>query len=868
MAIGYTIGFAKMKRSFVLRRGKRSSRWLALSFLLPVLAGVVALVIFMARIDGLIERQRVAISGNLTWEVAELEVDVLNFSNAIMKARLMFPRPDAASLSEVRRTYDILYSRVTMLSANSYADSILRGDVFMPELNIASADILSSSKVIDGSDDELTAALSELSDAVDRSRASMRLAIVKTLQSLVAEAEAKRLSIVFFLQVFTVITIVLVLFLFFAAIALLHSIQTAQRRARESERMTEELRSTVEASLDAVIRVDIDGRIQQYNSAAEVIFGVARSEVLGKRLLDLELIEGLDRVCQSWRRGEITDSSFILRREVLTGRRRGMPITLEVTVAIVEDRGGEQVFVCFMHDISSQREAEEDLKRARDEALASEKAKSRFLAVMSHEMRTPLTGMIAALDMAKETLPPLEAGREDFLRIARRCAFTALEQVNELLELTRLNHPGLVDEAHSFDLISMIDEVVDQYQSLAIERGVLLVIDVHEVTARHIVASRRLVSRILMNLLSNAIKFTHKGRIDVIASIAADSSGWVLSLSVRDTGIGIPHELHDRIFENFETGDASYTRRTEGTGLGLGIVRLAAQRLGGSISLESLPGVGSTFHVRIPVELDLSQGHDVQENDQVQPVGFSSQPKNRIINVLLAEDNEISRILLRKMIIHLGHRVWEAQNGAEAVSLANERNFDLILMDVSMPVMDGLEATRRIRTHQGLRPRIVGLTAHAMPEQHADCLAAQMDSVELKPITLDRLREKLDEVAAEDSDSMPGQFVDNQIFGEAQELMGSERFRHVVLMVLMEGRELLNNLSRGWTTIPRDDLVRRIHRLAGSFGMVGATALSAKLVEVEQTLIRGSELEIAREFVLLDGIWHESSTELMRRAAD
>lgn len=846
----------------------RKMRALAFAMLVASLVGIVGLILFMSRISDLIERQRIAISGNLTWEIAELEVDLDNFSNSVLRAQLAETEQKPDALNEVRQSFDILYSRVTMLANPDRQLGGLPEGGFMPGLREVNARLVELAPIIDEPDDGLDRALPQLSAVVEGEHPDVRNAILKTFQGLVFEAEQKRLAIVRLLTEYNLLALLLIVILFLAIYALQSLMRAAQSRARESERISRQLRSTIEASLDAVIHVGKEGQVLQYNNAAKDIFGIERAHVIGRRLSQIGLIDELAAICERWRAGRMGDQAFVLRREVLTGRRAGAAVPLEATIAVIDDVEGGQNFVCFLHDISGRLEAEENLRQARDAALASEQAKSRFLAVVSHEMRTPLTGMIAALDMAAETAPPVAPGGADFLRMARRSAMTALEQVNDLLELTRLNQADLIEEVRCFDLVSLLNEIAEQYFPLAIENGTRIQIRAVGFDFLEIRTSRRLISRILANLLSNATKFTRLGQIDLTAGIDRAGGQPVLTLSVRDTGIGIAPELQERIFENFETGDTSYTRSHEGTGLGLGIVRLAVERLGGTVVLASRPGEGSTFTIRVPVEVEPAAVGRTFADATVPGAGPGPVAPPRMLEVLLAEDNEVNRLLLGHMVVHLGHRVRVAQNGAEAVSMTGEYRFDVVLMDVSMPVMDGLEATRRIRARQHHQPHIVGLTAHVMPQVVVECRSAGMDGVEIKPVTLARLREILTALVAKAGDTPGPAAVDEQVFGEALHLMGVERFREVVRMVQEESRALLDGLEQSWRDFAQPDLVRRLHRLAGSTGMIGASRLASALSETEQALILRTEQDIAAQVSKLETVWRETVACLDQRLSE
>ncbi|MDE3123752.1 MAG: response regulator [Paracoccaceae bacterium] len=835
----------------------KTGRLVPFIILVPAAIGILTLVTFMARINAQIELQRTAISGNLTWEVSQLEVDLLNFQNAVNQAREDGMTIPHDALQRVRRYYDILYSRVAMLKARQYRELLMPGDPYLGGISKDTTYILSLGNMMDGSDAALSASLDAIDARLSEVHAHIRDSVVATLQSLIHAAEDKRLAIQNLLGTFTLITALLILTLVTAAVALIMLTRTARRRALESERISAHLRMTIEASPDAVIVADEGGHVLEFNSAAEAIFGHLRTDALTARVIDLGIARELGDICHRTR-SEPAQNGFVVKGAVMTGLRRdGSAFPLETTIAAEHDLNGEKLYICFMRDISPQVEAERGLRDARDAALKSEQAKSRFLGVMSHEMRTPLTGVIAALEMLRDAC--VQPAHEDFLRIARSCARTALEQVEDLLEITRLDQPTLRETATSFDLVGQIHEIVDQYRPLAEQRGNTLTCDVSGLGDGRFVSFRRSIGRVVMNLLSNATKFTRDGSIRLVATFTPDAAqGGALTISVTDTGIGIPAEMQDRIFENFETGDASYTRPNTGTGLGLGIVRLAVEKMGGTIALDSTPGKGSRFEICIPV----SRATPEQAMPTVRPASTAveHQPAGtgQRQTVLLVEDNGINRTMIRRMIERAGHAVTEAGNGAEAVAAAAGQAFDVIFMDVSMPVMDGLQATREIRAAGG-RQRIIGLTAHVLPQQRSECLEAGMDEVEAKPITLARIDALLGGAPAPVAAS---ELLDPTVLSEAREMLGPEMMDKTLRLVFDETQAVLSALDAHKGEAP-EDLARAVHRLAGSVGMVGATAAARALSEVEGALLaREGAQPVGPSVARLKDVWQRTHDAL------
>ncbi|MBI1218192.1 MAG: response regulator [Rhodobacteraceae bacterium] len=844
-------------------------RWAAVLIVGPALLGICVLVSFLATINGQIEQQRAAISGNLTWEVAQLEVDVLNFRVKVDQALLSGDPPAAATLRDLRTSYDVLYSRLVLLAARDYGAILASGDSYLGGIDRERLYLLGLSPTFDGPDDKLAAALPGLDHALAGVHEAIRASVVRTLESLVAAAEIRRVAMQNLLIEFTLAAGMMIIFLMGTAAAFLALMRTAARRARQSERVSSQLTSTIEASIDAVVLVGDTGRILEINSAAETTFGRTSDQMVGAMIDGLVLGPELDDLRAAMARSTPLAAGFLARRRILTGiRGDSSTFPLETTIALEHDIDGNTLYICFLRDISNDLAAADDLRRARDAALRSEEAKSRFLAVVSHEMRTPLTGVIAALEMLDASTNRQAAETEDFIRIARSSARTALEQVDDLLEFARLNQPTLQEVAAPYDIVGQIHEIAEQFQALAWEGRNRLSVDVSGIRAERIVSFRRRIGRILANLLSNATKFTRGGDIQVTAELSAEDGGAVLTLVVEDAGIGIAPEVQGRIFDSFETGDASYSRPRTGTGLGLSIVRLALEKMEGSVTLESSPGAGSKFTVRIPVEIAASAPAALSPHSGAAGEVPDSVTAERPLEILLAEDSDINRTIIRQMILHLGHRVTETCNGEEAMIAAAERQFDLILMDVSMPVMDGLEATREIRATGIGQPLVVGLTAHVLPQHREECLAAGMDAVETKPITLARLSFVLSRAAGVHDEPGPEPaLLDTQVLSEAREVLGEQRFRDAVLRVHRESALLLDDLPARLASYDATDLRHQVHRMAGSLGMIGAKAVVTALSEVEHALeLSCPEDLIASRVDRVAQLWRLTSVLLLQIA--
>ncbi|WP_159715621.1 GAF domain-containing hybrid sensor histidine kinase/response regulator, partial [Geminicoccus flavidas] len=365
-------------------------------------------------------------------------------------------------------------------------------------------------------------------------------------------------------------------------------------------------------------------------------------------------------------------------------------------------------------------------EEARREAEAAASSRSMFLATMSHEIRTPLTGVLGMVDLlAEEALTDRQA---HYLRSIRTSGRHLLSVVNEILDYSRIEADGLVLEEVDFTL----EELVEQLRSIlgpqAADRGLRLDFDLPDGPLPVLRGDPTRLRQVLVNLIGNGLKFTSEGGVRLGVRLGpADEAGWRVTFMVADTGIGIPKERQADLFKPFSQAELSTSRHYGGTGLGLAICGRLIAAMRGQITLDSVPDKGSTFHVYVPLGAGAMRPAASAAREAV--------PGGRALDVLVAEDVAVNRDLLQTVLARHGHRVEFAENGAEAVGKLKERAFDVVLMDVQMPVMDGIEATRRIRASQAPASRvpILGLTANVMAEERQHCLAAGMDQVLSKP---------------------------------------------------------------------------------------------------------------------------------------
>jgi signal transduction histidine kinase/CheY-like chemotaxis protein len=404
----------------------------------------------------------------------------------------------------------------------------------------------------------------------------------------------------------------------------------------------------------------------------------------------------------------------------------------------------------FIYGLALERSrSENELVAAKDAAERANRAKSQFLASMSHEIRTPLNAVIGFANLVlDEITDPVH--REHLTQVSKSASHL-LNLINDILDLSKIESGAIELENEPFSPHLVIQEVLNGFALEARGKGLELLADLDEDVPEWLRGDAGRIRQILLNLVGNAVKFTRAGHIRITAKPGQNRDRRrELILRVADTGIGIPPAKRDMIFNTFTQADSSHTREYGGTGLGLSIAKRLIERMGGDISVDSDPGLGSTFTFNLWLD-QYRPPAGTGESAGVKPPDSRTRPAAASLNVLVAEDNPVNQRLASALLTKKGHRVRVADNGGQAVALFREGDFDVILMDVEMPIMDGLTASRRIREMES-RSRsqpipILAMTAHAMKGDRERCLEAGMNDFIAKPVNAAELFDALDTIA-------------------------------------------------------------------------------------------------------------------------
>lgn len=699
-----------------------ASQWFRWAVLTLVSISLGTLMIMAQQVSRELQILREEPNDNIQWNLTQIEVDLLQFETEVRLAGV----DPAADLAQVRLRYDLFFSRARIATGSRYFRDAAPGSGASELVAILRDFLDRTTPLIDADDDRLRPHLAGIADDARAHRQTLRRTITRLIQDHAAATVASRESLTLLMQKLGWTTAFVLLSLITLLYATLILRQQSEASQKENERLTSRLQATVGTALDAVIVATRDGRILDFNPAAERIFGHSRAEALGRPLEDLILpartVGEYRRIKQRIAEGVADGSRF-----TLTARRKsGEEFPAELSIAWDVSADGT-IFISYLRDVSDQVAAEQGLRQARDDALAAEQAKTNFIAVVSHEMRTPLNGLLATLDFASEEAA--SPSQKRFLDLARASADQLLRHVNDVLEISKAETGHLAIVQETFDLRDLLDGVVEPAKARADRMATSLTLEAPD---RHpaLVGDPFRIGQILNNLVTNALKFAPGGAVAVAARLDPVRRGQVrLVIDVTDTGIGISPEDQARIFDPFVMLDASYGRSAGGTGLGLAISRGLAERMGGSLAVESTPGTGSRFSL----SLQLATGRRAEDGSA--KAASAAPVAGRKLDVLIVEDNPTNRIVLEEMVTRLGHDVAVAENGLIGVRMAAARRFDVILMDVSMPEMDGPTATGEIRRDGASREsRVIAVTAHSMPEEIERFRKAGMLDILTKPI--------------------------------------------------------------------------------------------------------------------------------------
>lgn len=595
--------------------------------------------------------------------------------------------------------------------------------------------------------------------------------------------------------------------------------------------------SVVEDGSDIIFIVDYTGDILYHNNSVKGTLGYRASGLVGKNFFDYLHPDTVSSLKATF--AKIIKKRFTEAIEFQFKRKDGTYKYLEFNAINLKQQEKIEGLILDCRDITQR-------KLDADELLRAQKTKEQFLANISHEIRTPINGIAGMAALLNQKPTPEE--QQSYLRAIKSAADNLKVIINDILDLASIDSGKLKFEEIGFNLKELIQSLIETFRVQAAEKGVNLTYTLSRETNQVFIGDPVRLNQILINLISNAIKFTHAGSIRVLISTDKIKDGkHFLRFDISDTGIGIPKDKLQTIFESFSQADASVTRKYGGTGLGLTIVRQLVEMQSGSIRVISQENEGSTFTAIIPyfpgnVEPVSSKGlHSPQTKSQQLENCF----------VLLVEDNDINRLYASSILKMWGCRFETAENGVVALEKVRNFDFDVVLMDIQMPVMDGFETTKAIRQSDSQKKSvpIIALTANATQKDIEKCLAAGMNDCIIKPFTQDDLLQKLTPYAEKlkkhtslspATEPETNAIIDLSYLERVSD--GNKAFIRELMQTFLESMpKSINEIH----ALARDgdwpQLAKAVHKIKPSITMMGIHTLKEKIVLLEQEAKAGNQ---------------------------
>ncbi len=848
---------AKIRQALQSKGSKDLSNIAMLVIAVAVIASVITVVFLANSVRNEVDRLASANSDATQWSLAQTEVDLLALQVALSDA---VSDNEGSTLADARRRFDIFYSRVITISESSqFAE--LRSEHGVDDALDALLGFLDRRvEEFDAPDPVLKAALPEIEQDLETLRDAARAYSLFGVGFFASESDVQRETVASLLTRIGMLTLALVVILLLFVFILLWMIQRSAKAERAVASARNRLQKVIATSIDGILAVNQHGQIVDYNGAAERIFGYTRDEAIGQNMADLIIPNNLRKAHDAgMERYKRTSEKRVVGAGLLqldAKRKDGSVFPVEVTIAAV-DTDGEEIFVSFLflRDVSARAAAEKELVEVRDKAVAGEKAKAELLAVMSHEMRTPLNGLLGTLELMYVT--QLAPEQRKYLSAMETSAGLLLSHVNNVLSISGAEAGHLHLRPTKIVPEELFSQLVASQQSSISVNGNAVTISTEQGPAE-IWADRTRLLQVLLNLLGNANKFTRNGQL--VLECDHVSGGDMVEFRVMDSGIGIAEEDQSHIWEDFKTLDASYSRPTEGSGLGLAISKRLVAAMGGEIGVESEPGEGSLFWVRIPVGAPVEKASMINHTQKHrQSIRKGVEP----IDVLLVEDNPINRLVARDMLELAGHRVVEAKNGREGIEAAAKQPFDIILMDISMPVIDGVTATHMIRDTEGPNRKtpIIALTAHALDEDLARFRTAGMTDTIIKPLGRNTLLRAVEEIRH--FSGLDAIAAASDVFSVLRDRLGAAEASAMVNEFVAETDRLV---ARCQDTIGSPEaaleLADHVHTAAGSAAVFRLEALAVSLTNLEIELRQNVRPNLSASVASFIKTWSQARARL------
>lgn len=777
------------------------------------------------------------------WSLGQAEVEYHKLINSLEN------QPQGEIDAErIKLRFDLFYSRIALLQQGSAFQAHRQNPEFTSPLREVSNFLEAQIPLVEGPESQLLAQVETLQNTALSLAPQIRSLALTGFEMSRTAAEAQQSSTQNAL-VWNAVQMVLMFLAVFGLMGVLCRQEQAQKVACEDASQAKaRAEGILNSTKDAIVLCDANGTVSEINKQGLEMFGLTPVTSLGLGLH--RMLKG--KVFRA-ENGRLIDDKFANNDLLITQATRSNSETfpVEVSLAKADAVAGGDVYVAQIRDISARVQAEKALRQAHDEAKASARAKSDLLAVMSHETRTPLNGILGAAELLEKSIT--DTNQRRLIAAMQTSANLLLHHVNNVLDVSRMDSGQDDLEYDRFDLAQLVTDLVNSQHGRAASNKIELVTQLADDLPKSALGDAQRLRQVLLNLIGNALKFTETGSVSVEADVIGD--GPMVEFRVIDTGSGIEARELDKIFDDFYTTDSSYARRREGTGLGLGLVKRMVASMGGDVGAESVPGEGSLFWVRLPLLAETAP-HAKHATDS---------KTAQKLNILLVEDNEINRLITSQMITNIGHAIETAPDGLTGIEMARHTAFDLILMDISMPGMDGIQTAQHIALDKGASrdAPIVALTAYSREEDIQRVKASGIPHVLTKPTSESALEATIMKVTGDVfltetphmMTSAQSQLLARDVALGVLNSLGLEQALSCLATLTEDMKQLMAQLTE--TRAAEDLDLDEIHRLTGSCGLLGMMKLRSHFIKAERMEL-GDPKDLQRWIKATAEIWYDS----------
>ena len=605
--------------------------------------------------------------------------------------------------------------------------------------------------------------------------------------------------------------------------------------------------SFLESVPDAILLINKMGKIKYVNSQTEVLFGYDKFELIGESI-ELLMPSRFKKSHEQLRDNYMLNPK--IRKmgngmELFAKNKNQMEFPVEISLSNLETEEG--LLICAsIRDVSSQKSIEKALKEAIIKSENAVKSKQQFLSNMSHEIRTPMNAIIGFTKVILNT--ELTNKQREYLTAIKTSGDTLIVLINDILDLAKVDSGKLIFEKTPFKLSVSIKTMLHLFETKILEKNLELIVNYYSIIPEVIIGDVVRLHQIIINLVSNAIKFTSDGSITIEVKTLSNNDDFItIEFSVSDTGIGIEKNNIDKIFENFQQAHSQTSRIYGGTGLGLAIVKQLVEAQGGSISVQSVENEGSVFSFIL--QFDKAHGATVLDIDAVELVDYNITGTS----VLVVEDVELNQLLMKTLLDDFGFECDIVANGKIAIEALENKQYDIILMDIQMPVMNGFQATDYIRNVLKLNLPIIALTADVTTVDLEKCKTFGMNDFVAKPVDDRKLFNKIISLLKKSKSSITASKIEEHPDSEYQYIdmtylnmitkSNSKLKIEMINLYLKQTPLLINSLSKSYNEKDFDTLKSSIHKLLPSFSIVGIDDKYLELAKKIENNINSSQLK-------------------------